>query len=185
MKNRRILAYFSMVMIAGVLCGFILSGVYHDINQDKKPALEISSKAKTVTPNTPIVYEKEYTKCGHTVMSSFENSQDLVGKELVCIQRKYSPAQGYSISWQGDTLVIKQQIDEFCPQDKGSYRLKEYQGMVAVYRGVEKEEVLERVIAIRMGSLPAIVQQDIRAGKYEFGDKDALNDALENFDEYL
>ena len=124
MKNRRILAYFSMVMIAGVLCGFILSGVYHDINQDKKPALEISSKAKTVTPNTPIVYEKEYTKCGHTVMSSFENSQDLVGKELVCIQRKYSPAQGYSISWQGDTLVIKQQIDEFCPQDKGSYRLK-------------------------------------------------------------
>src|SRR5690554_5958384 len=104
MKNRRILAYLSMVMIAGVLCGFILSGVYHDINQDKKPALEISSKAKTVTPNTPIVYEKEYTKCGHTVMSSFENSQDLVGKELVCIQRKYSPAQGYSISWQGDTL---------------------------------------------------------------------------------
>ena len=185
MKNGRILAYLSMVMIAGVFCGFIVSGVYNDINKEKKPVLEISHKAKTVTPNTPIVYEKEYTKCGHTVISSFEHIKDLVGKDLVSIQRKYSLDQGYLINWKADTLVIKQKIDEFCPQDKGSYRLKEYQGRVAVFRGVEEEEVLERVTAIRMDLLPAVIQKDIRAGKYEFKDKDALNDTLENFDEYL
>lgn len=185
MKNRRILAYSSMIMIAGVLCGFIISGVYKDLSQEKKPVLEISYKEKTVTADTPIVYEREYTKCGHTVISEFEHNMDLVGKNLVTIQRKYSGNQGYIINWQGDTLLIKQQIDEFCPQDKGSYRLKEYQGMVAVYRGVEEEEVLERVTAVRIDLLPAVIQKDIRAGKYEFKDKDALNDALENFDEYL
>lgn len=185
MKNGRILAYLSMVMIAGVLCGFIVSGVYNDINKEKKPVLEISHKVKTVTPNTPIVYEREYTKCGHTVISGFEHSKDLVGKDLVSIQRKFRLDQGYLINWKADTLVIKQKIDEFCPQDKGSYRLKEYQGRVAVFRGVEEEEVLERVTAIRMDLLPAAIQKDIRAGKYEFKDKDALNDTLENFDEYL
>jgi len=185
MKNGRILAYLSMMMIAGVLCGFILNGVYHDINKEKKPVLEISHKEKTVTSNTPIIYEKEYTKCGHTVISGFEHSKDLFGKDLISIQRKYSPNQGYLINWKGDTLVIKQKIDGFCPQDKGSYRLKAYQGRVAVYRGVEEEEVLERVTAIRMDLLSATIQKDIRAGKFEFKDKDALNDALENFDEYL
>lgn len=184
MKNGRILAYLSIMMISGVLCGFIVSGVYNDINKEKKPVLEISHKEKTVTPDTPIIYERVYTKCGHTVISSFEH-QGLLGEDLVFIQRKYSLDKGYQINWKGDTLVIKQKIDGFCPQDKGSYRLKEYQGMVAVYRGVEEEEVLERVTAIRMDLLPAAVQQDIKAGKYEFGDKDALNDALENFDEYL
>jgi hypothetical protein len=185
MKNGRILAYLSMMMIAGVLCGFILNGVYHDINKEKKPVLEISHKEKTVTSNTPIVYEKEYTKCGHTIISGFEHSKDLFGKDLISIQRKYSLNQGYLINWKGDTLVIKHKIDGFCPQDKGSYRLKEYQGRVAVYRGVEEEEVLERVTAIRMDLLSATIQKDIRAGKFEFRDKDALNDALENFDEYL
>lgn len=185
MKNGRILAYLGMVMIAGVLCGFILNGVYNDVNKDKKPVVEISHKEKTVTPNTTIIYEREYTRCGHTVISSFEHIKDLVGKDLTSIKNKYSPDQGYSMNWKGDTLVIKQQIDEFCPRDKGSYRLKEYRGMVAVYRGVEEEEVLERVTAIRMELLPAVIQKDIRAGKFEFKDKDALNDALENFDEYL
>lgn len=185
MKNGRILAFFSMVMVAGVLCGFIVSGVYNDINKEKKPVLEISCEEKTVTPNTPIIYEREYTKCGHTVISGFEHSGDLLGKDLISIQRKYSLNQGYQINWKEDTLVIKQKIDEFCPQDKRSYRLKEYQGRVGVYRGVEEEEILERITAIRMDLLPAAIQQDIRAGKYEFKDKNALNDALENFDEYL
>lgn len=185
MKNGRRLTYLGMMMIAGVLCGFILSGVYNDVSKEKKPVVEISHKTKTVTPNTPIVYEREYTKCGHTVISSFEHSKDLEGKDLASIRRKYSPDQGYLINWKGDTLLIKQQIDGFCPQDKGSYRLKEYQGMVAVYRGVEEEEVLERVTVIRMDLLPAAIQKDIRAGKFEFGDKNALNDALENLDEYL
>ena len=184
MKNGRILAYLSIMMIAGVLCGFIVSGVYNDINKEKKPVIEINHKTKTVTPDTPIRYETEYTKCGHTVISKFEH-QDLLGKDLVSIQHKYSPDKGYQINWKGDTLVIKQKIDGFCPNDKGSYRLKEYQGMVAVYRGVEEEEVLERVTAIRMNLLPATIQKDIREGKFEFKDKEALNDALENFDEYL
>ena len=185
MKNGRILAYLSMVMIAGVFCGFIVSGVYNDINKEKKPVLEISHKVKTVTPNTPIVYEREYTKCGHTVISGFEHSKDLVGKDLVSIQRKYSLDQGYLINWKADTLVIKQKIDEFCPQDKGSYRLKRIPGKSGSFSRCRRGGSTERVTAIRMDLLPAVIQKDIRAGKYEFKDKDALNDTLENFDEYL
>jgi hypothetical protein len=184
MNKGRNLAYFmSIVIIAGVISGFILSDVYNKISSDKKPVLELSEKTKTVGADTQMVYEREYLKCGHIITSEFE--PDLTGKNLTQIRKKYSANEGYRITWQENTLVIHQQIDGFCPEDKEIYRLKEYQGMVAVYRGIKEAEVLERVTAIRMQLLPVAVQEDIRAGKFEFKDKNALNDALENFDEYL
>lgn len=186
MKNKSIITAMAIVVvIAGTVSGFILSDIFNSVSSDKKPVIEISSKDKVVGPDTNIIYEREYQKCGHTVVSHFNKARELEGKDLSHIRRIYSDDNGYRVSWQGDILVIHQRINGFCPADKDIYRLKGYQGMVAVYRGIEQEEVLERVTAIRMDLLPASVQKDIREGKFEFRDRATLNDALENFDEYL
>jgi len=185
-KNKRILTIMAVaVIIAGTVSGFILSDIFTSVSSEKKPVIEIGDKGKVVGARTNIIYEREYEKCGHTVVSPFNRAKDLEGKDLHQIRRVYSSDLGYSISWQGDTLIIRQRINQFCPADKDVYRLKEYRGMVAVYRGIEQEEVLERVTEIRMDLLPAPVQEDIKSGKFVFKDRATLNDALENFDEYL
>lgn len=66
------------------------------------------------------------------------------------------------------------------------YRLKEYQGRVAIYQGPDSSnDKLLRVTNLPMASLPEDIQEKIRQGSYEFTSEEALNDALENFDEYL
>lgn len=186
MKSKRILTIMAMaVIITGTVSGFILSDIFNNVSSEKKPVIEISNKDKVIGPDSNIICEREYEKCGHTVVSHFNKAKDLKGKDIHQIRRIYSADLGYSISWQGNTMIIHQRINQFCPADKDVYRLKEYQGMVAVYRGIEQEEVLERVTEIRMQLLPASVQEDIRSGKFEFKDQATLNDALENFDEYL
>ncbi len=186
MKSKRILTMMAVaVIMAGTVSGFILSDIFSDVSSNKKPVIEIGDKEKVAGSETDIIYEREYEKCGHTVVSPFDKAKDLEGKNIHQIRKVYSSDLGYTISWQGNTLIIHQRINQFCPADKDIYRLKEFQGMVAIYRGIEQEEVLERVTEIRMDSLPAPVQEDIRRDKFVFKDRDTLNDALENFDEYL
>ena len=66
------------------------------------------------------------------------------------------------------------------------YRLKEYHGRVAIYQGPDPDnDKLLRVTNLPVDALPKEVQDKIRTGSYEFTSEEALNDALENFDEYL
>lgn len=184
--SKRLVTILAMaVIVIGTISGFILSDIFNSVNSDRKPVIEVNNKVKVVKPDTNIVHERAYEKCGHTVVSRFNQTEDLQGKSLDEIRKIYSPELGYSIDWQGDTIIVHQRINQLCPADKEIYRLKEYQGMVAVYRGTEEEEVLERITEIRMELLPASVQEDIRSGKFVFKDRATLNDALENFDEYL
>jgi len=173
------------VIVIGTISGFILGDTFDSVNSDKKPVIEVSNKVKVVGQDTNIVYEREYEKCGHTVVSRFNRTEDLKGKSLYEIRKIYSPELGYSVNWQGDTMIVHHRINQFCPADKEIYRLKEYRGMVAVYRGAEEEEVLERITEISMELLPVSVQEDIKSGEFVFKDRATLNDALENFDEYL
>jgi len=186
MKSRNILIFIAVIIIfAGIVTGYIFNNDINKISTEKKPIIETVDQAKLVNPNTHIDYQIEYLKCGHKVASSFNRASELVGKDLEDIRRSYGIKDGYRISWQGQSLVIYQQVNDYCPADKNRYRLKEYKGMVAIYRGTEEEEVLERVTEIPMDLLPASVQEDIRNGKFEFQDRATLNDALENFDEFL
>jgi len=84
------------------------------------------------------------------------------------------------------TLVIRQAIDDWTPEDKQKCRLKEYQGMVAIYIGPDAEhDILMKVTAIRFDSLPVSIKEAIRNGEYEFQNEAEVNDALENLDEYF
>ncbi|MGI5912400.1 MAG: BofC C-terminal domain-containing protein [Syntrophomonadaceae bacterium] len=188
MENKKgLVIAAAIIVIIAIGSGYILGDFFRVVGTDKKPVVEIGEKVRIIQANTPIVFKKEYQKCGHTIISEisdFSQRDILLGKDLETIRRIYSIDGGYDISWQGENLVIYQLVNEYCPADLEQYRLKEYQGMVAIYRGVKEEEVLERVTQIRIQSLPVSIQDDIRKGKYEFKDRATLNDVLENFDEY-
>lgn len=180
-----LLGLFLMVFFGGYFIGSykvfeVKQKLVLGVDEDKQLDIE------RIDENSQIIMEKEYQRCQHIVISDFEPKEQLLGKSLDEIRRIYSPQNGFSLSLQNDTLCIRQSIDDWCPQDKGKYRLKEYQGRVAVYQGAdEKNEVLQRVTAINMQALPIDIQKAIREGDYEFQNEELLNDALENLDEYL
>lgn len=152
----------------------------------RKPALNIVNIERRIQKDTPVIFEKEYQRSAKVIVSEFPYQEDIIGKTLTEIRKKYSIANGFTIYWQDTNLMIHQSLDDWSPGDKQTLRLKEYRGMVAVYQGYdEKNDGLLRVTAIRFSTLPTQIQQSIREGKYEFKDEQALNDALENMDEYI
>ena len=172
---------FTGITLLGILIMVFLSGYFigsHKVLEVRqKPVLGIDDKSKIeeqrINEKSQIVMEKEYKRCQHVVISDFEPKEQLLGKSYSEISRIYSPQNGFTV------------IDDWCPLDKEKYRLKEYQGKLAVYQGPDEDnEVLLRVTSISMETLPAEIQSAIREGKYEFNNEELLNDALENLDEY-
>ena len=152
----------------------------------KKPAINIVNIERRIQKDTPVIFEKEYQLSGKVIVSKFPYQEDIIGMTLTEIRKKYSIANGFTIYWQDATLMIHQRLEGWAPEDKSKLRLKEYRGMVAVYQGPDKQnDGLLRVTAIKFVTLPTQIQQSIREGKYEFKDEQALNDALENMDEYI
>lgn len=152
----------------------------------QKPVVGVTEPEITITAQTPVVFEQEHLKCGHKVVSSFPDREKLNGKTIREIQAAYTSVQSYQVSWNVDTLVIRQSLDDWCSEDSAKLRLKDYQGRVAVFQGADPQrDVLIKVTGIVTSSLPLDVQQAIRDGSMEFKNQDELNDALENLDEYL
>lgn len=152
----------------------------------KKPALNIENIERHIKIDTPVIFEKEYQRSEKIIVSEFPYKEDIIGKTITEIRKKYNTANGFTIYWQGENLMIHQKLDDWSPLDKGKLRLKEYHGRVAVYQGTDKEnDKLLRVTDIKFATLPTQIQMSIRAGEYEFNDQQALNDALENMDEYI
>lgn len=184
--NKGLLILF---IIASMVVGAGLGQAYNRfINKAhlQKPVAGASEPQVTITVETPVIFEQEYLRCGHKVVSAFPEREKLNGKTIPELQAAYTSAQNYQVSWNVDTLVIRQSIDDWCPQDKGKLRLKDYQGRVAVYQGADaKNDVLIKVTGIVTSTLPPEVQQSIREGTMEFNNQDELNDAMENLDEYM
>lgn len=158
---------------------------FPDVDKAKKPVIEVKEKSNLISEDTQVIYEEVYTRCGHVIISEFPERDSLNGKTIDDISSIYSSREGYEIKKDGESLVIRHTVDEYCPAEYEKRRLKEYKGYVAIFKGPKEEEVLEKVTNIKMGNLPAEEQDKIRRGDYEFRDEGALQDALENFDEYI
>lgn len=178
-----------LVLVTGFAAGWGISSLWSYVNNGKnvqKPIITASQDTDKVNDDTQIVFEQEYLRCRHVIISEFAQRDQLMGKALSELRQAFNSANGYQINMQGQTLVIRQKINDWCPQDKEKYRLKEYQGKVAIYQGPDSDnDILLRVTNLPLEMLPAEIQEKIRAGSYEFTSEQALNDALENFDEYL
>ena len=174
-----------VLAIAGLAMGGYYALDRTDSHRISRKPVAYSVEAKSLK-DVSIVMEKEYLRCGHTLRSDCDNQDDLTGKTLDEIKTLYPAKEGFQVSLQNNVLIIRSRVNDWCPRDKEKCRLKEYQGMLAVYQGPDAEnDFLLRVTEIKMNSLPETVQSSIRALKYEFETEEALNDALENLDEYL
>jgi hypothetical protein len=177
------------VLLVGFGIGWGISTLWdhlHAGNSVQKPVITASQDNDTINKDSQIIFEREYARCGHLVISEYSQRENLMGKTLTELRSVFRYDDGYKLDLQGNTLVIRQKIDDWCPDDKNMYRLKEYQGRVAIYQGPDSSnDKLLRVTNIPMVSLPEDIQDKIRQGSYEFTSEEALNDALENFDEYL
>ncbi len=169
--------------------GFLLANIYNAYtirDTPQKPVVDIKEKREIITEDTQIIYEQKFLLCNHMVISPFKDREILEGKSLEQLKKSFTAVNGYDLKLENDTLIIYQEIDDFCPEDKKKCRLKDYQGFVAVYKGANADnDALEKVTSIRMNSLPPEIQKKIRQGEWEFSDINAINDALENLDEYL
>lgn len=188
MKKKAIGALLGVLLTAGLGLGYYFLGDLVSLvsNKEQKPAINTKTADIRMDTGTPIILEKEYSRSNKVVISDFENKQDIIGYTLDEIRSKYTSANGFNISLKDDSLVVRQIINDWSPEDKVKCRLKEYQGMVAIYRGPDAEnDSLLKVTAIRFSTLPANIREAIQQGKYEFDNEEAINDALENLDEYF
>ena len=178
-----------VVLMVGIGIGWGIFSLWdhlHSGNTVQKPVITASQDNDTINKDSQIIFEQEYMRCGHVVISEYDQREDLLGKSLTELRSLFRYRDGYQLDLQGNTLVIRQKIDDWCPEDKNMFRLKEYQGRVAIYQGPDSShDKLLRVTNLRMASLPEEIQKKINEASYEFTSEEALNDALENFDEYL
>jgi hypothetical protein len=187
-KRKVIALLIGVVITFGLGLGYYLLGDPLKITgfKDQKPAIQSQNAELRIDIATPIILEKEYSRSGKVIITEFENKQDIIGYTLDEIRSQYTSANGFSLSLKDGTLVIHQVINDWTPDDKTKCRLKEYRGMVAVYVGPDSQnDNLQKVTAIRFSTLPANIQETIQQGKYEFDTEAAINDALENLDEYF
>lgn len=188
MKRQRMGIILVTILCFSFIMGYALAYTVqsHKIwSSSRKPALNITVPEALISKDTPVIYEREYTLSNKVLVSEFAYKDDIIGKNRNQIIDKYSPANGFNISWQDQTLLIHQKVNDWSPEDKGKLRFKEYKGMLAVYRGPDaSHDVLFKVTSIKYNTLPDYVQTDIKAGKYEFRDEQSLNDALESMDDY-
>ncbi len=146
---------------------------------------EVGVDSPVIDSDTPVVFQQVYLKSRDIVTGLLPEQQTLIGKTVEEINRFYPAERGYNVRYADKALTIRQRIDDYSPQDKQKYRLKAYQGLVAIYQGATTEEdVLQRVTSIRCAILPPDVQEKLAAGAYEFEDVNQMNDVLMNFDEW-
>lgn len=179
----------ALILVLGFAAGWGITSLWSYIDAGKtmqKPVVHNNPEPKRITKDSQIIYEQEYSRCGHIVISEFSQRDQLNGQTMSDLKEVYPRARGYEIYMQGETITIRQQIDDWCPQDKQKYRLKEYNGRVAIYQGPDQEhDILLRVTSLRLDLLPDDVRSRITSASYEFTSEEALNDVLENLDEYL
>ncbi|MDR1615751.1 MAG: hypothetical protein LBR98_01840 [Syntrophomonadaceae bacterium] len=179
-----IIILFLILAAAGIVWGVYVNKISPPAAV-QKAGLYDEASAVQVGDDTLIVLELFYSRCGNVVISNFENRAELTGKSLEDITKILTAGNGYQVSLEDHTLLIRQTVDDWCQVHKDLCRLKEYQGRVAIYKGPDaRNDTLLKVTGIVLSALPPNVQAAIRAGEYEFENEDVINDALENFDEY-
>lgn len=178
---------FVILAVTGLIAGYVFLAHYQNnyLHKPPKMAVKVQTEKSVVNGQTRIIYEKEYMKCQHAIVTGFNDKNKILGMDIQGLKKYFLTHEGYELSFDQNTLIIHQNINDYCPEDQQQFKIKEHQGYVAVYTGAEENEILLRVTAIPVKLLPDNIQKDIHNGKYCFQDEAALNDTLENFDEYI
>lgn len=188
MNRKVVYAFLGISIVVGLVLGYYFGSesFVRFYPEQQKPAVNTGSPGLIVNSDTPVILETEYLRSQKMIISEFQSRADIMGLNLEEIRGKYTDANGYSINFINDNLVIRQSVDDWSPEDKAKCRLKEYQGMVAIYTGPDSQhDALMKVTAIHFYGLPVNIREAMLNGEYEFENEAAVNDALENLDEYF
>lgn len=130
-------------------------------------------------------------------------SGEIIGLTREGINKKFPAENGWAVEFRGDGLVeFKHVLDDFCSRHKSYRHLGLYRNVLAVYQGplgcddkllrLEERKRIEKLPPDLRESLETAVnyrdlnedQRDELRNRLEFIDEIALNNALENLDEY-
>ena len=95
---------------------------------DNEKVIETSVGNEKITPNTILEFKKEYTDCGHTIISMVPVSDEIVNLDATEIAEKYPNWDIEEFSQERVTLSSK--VDSFCGEH---YLIKEDDGIIKVY----------------------------------------------------
>lgn len=207
LKSNKILVSISLItaMIllaaAGIFCGSqLLAGLsgdrYITVFQN-----QLDFFMPRVTSNTIVTRQREFVCTDIEVITketAAENLRGLTRKELVEI---FSPDRWEVTFTEPDSLVLTEKSDQLCPNHKNYRHLGLFQDRLAVYEGpLGYNQKVVRVEWIAAASLPGELQIKLQQAMdfhkqsgaaieklrhdLEFSTEEALNAALENFDEH-
>lgn len=179
---------------------FILAAV---VPPSVKPGLA-TYRAGDVFPvraGAPVQEEREYL-CGDVqVVFLGRAPADMVGLDRAALERRYPASRGWSVETQGSLLVLKQRVNDFCPEHRNYRHLGTARGALAVYEGPLgcNQKLLRVEDKMPLSALPPDFQvkleqamdfnrQDVETqavlrSELEFADEQALNAMLDNLDE--
>ncbi|MDD3853620.1 MAG: BofC C-terminal domain-containing protein [Syntrophomonadaceae bacterium] len=187
-KKINLVVLIAVLLISGIT-GYYIATIYRELQAgavEEKPVMQIKEPDKIVNPDTQIIFEQQFSRCSHIVISEFKEREKVIGKNIAQLRALYPFKNGYQVNFKDNTLTIYQVVDGWCPQEEQRCRLKDYKGRIAIFQGPDAEnDVLKRVTNLYTDQLPEETKNKILQGEYEFENMEQLNDALENFDEYL
>lgn len=126
-----------------------------------------------IAADTTVVWEKYYTKCGHTKSEVKSIEPEMVGKTLVEYAAYHT---GYSVTKRGNQIVLTRTIYQYCPDH---YVIKDDGGVLALFRNEGGEEELTRICRLRYKA--SDLPEDLRSMVYEgipYGDIAELENML-------
>ncbi|SHJ17943.1 hypothetical protein [Desulfofundulus thermosubterraneus] len=204
MLKRLLYAFAGLLMMLGVAIT-----VYLGLNLLGEPSIKpglavFNSGDQSILPvksDTFVQEEREYL-CGdiHIVFLG-RAPRELLGLDREGLARRYPAAEGWSMEEQGRMLILKQRVEDFCPEHKNYRHLGVHEGCLAVFEGpLGYDEKLLRVeknmpvatlhpdLQLKLHKAGDFNRQDpetqaILRAELEFPSEQAVNAMLENLDE--
>lgn len=129
--------------------------------------------------------EKYYRLCGHREALPLPAGVKWNWAGLDELHILFPASEGWRITWEGEHLVISQEIDDLCPNDTPKRHLAVKDGMVAIYQGPAGSlGPLMRVTNIKVTALPRGWKEKIESGQIEFNSEKEMLEALDSLDEF-
>lgn len=123
-----------------------------DINrtQDNQIVVQTATRDDKTSPNTVVVFETHYNRCGHTKIEKQKIEKSAVNKTEEQIKEIYSEWKVRKFS--SDEIELYKEEEDFCDEH---YIVKEKDGFIAVYQvNYEGEEKLKKQTEISTQYLP-------------------------------
>ena len=127
MKQRFVPGILLIFLFLSLAVGAFLANIYNRMEMKKaesieKPVIIQNTENDTISIDDAIILEQEFLKCQHVIIAPFKDKQDLTGKRISEIKQQYTAQNGYQVSYNQNTLIIHQKIDDWCPVDKEKCR---------------------------------------------------------------